>query len=70
VSGSADRDPASRHARNSEPFLARLPAGSVFYQDAITWDGKNGRPAHRGPEVHCLEPETLAAAAEGNGSRG
>jgi hypothetical protein len=51
-------------------ILVRLPAGSVFYQDAIAWDGKNGRPAHRGPEVHCLEPEALAAAAGGRGSRG
>jgi hypothetical protein len=50
--------------------LVRLPAGSVFYQDAITWDGKNGRPARRGPEVHCLEPEELAAAAGGQGLRG
>ena len=50
--------------------LVRLPAGSVFYQDAVTWGGKNGRPARRGPEVHCLEPEALAAAAEGHGSRG
>jgi hypothetical protein len=50
--------------------LVRLPAGSVFYQDAPSWPGKNGRPAHRGPEVHCLEPEALAAAAEGHGSRG
>ena len=50
--------------------LVRLPAGSVFYQDAPAWPGKNGRPAHRGPEVHCLEPGALAAAAEGRGSRG
>jgi hypothetical protein len=50
--------------------LVRLPAGSVFYQDAPSWPGKNGRPAHRGPEVHCLEPGALAAAAEGRGSRG
>jgi len=50
--------------------LVRLPAGSVFYQDAVTWPGKNGRPARRGPEVHCLEPDALAAAAEGKGSRG
>jgi len=51
-------------------ILVRLPAGSVFYQDAVTWPGRNGRPARRGPEVHCLEPEALAAAAEGRGSRG
>jgi DDE superfamily endonuclease len=51
-------------------LLVRLPAGSVFYQDAVTWPGRNGRPARRGPEVHCLEPEALAAAAGGRGSRG
>ena len=51
-------------------ILVRLPAGSVFYQDAPSWPGKNGRPGRRGPEVHCLEPEALAAAAEGHGSRG
>jgi DDE superfamily endonuclease len=51
-------------------ILVRLPAGSVFYQDAVTWPGRNGRPARRGPEVHCLEPQALAAAAEGHGSRG
>jgi hypothetical protein len=51
-------------------ILVRLPAGSVFYQDAPAWPGKNGRPARRGPEVHCLEPEAIAAAAEGRGSRG
>ena len=28
--------------------LVRLPAGSVFYQDATAWPGRNGRPAHRG----------------------
>jgi hypothetical protein len=48
----------------------RLPAGSVSYQDATAWPGRNGRPAHRGPEVHCPEPEALAAAAGGRGSRG
>ena len=36
---------------------------------APSWPGKNGRPALRGPEVHCLEPEALAAAAGGRGSR-
>jgi hypothetical protein len=50
--------------------LVRLAAGSVFYQDTPAWPGKNGRPARRGPEVHCLEPGALAAAAEGTGSRG
>jgi len=50
-------------------ILVRLPAGSVFYQDALAWPGKNGRPARRGPEVHCLEPGALAAV-EGRGTRG
>jgi hypothetical protein len=48
----------------------RLPTGSVFYQDATSCPGKNGRPARQGPEAHCLEPEALPAAAEGRGSRG
>jgi hypothetical protein len=51
-------------------ILVRLPAGSVFYQDPVTWAGKNGRPARRGPEVHCLTDEELRAAAEGRGARG
>jgi hypothetical protein len=51
-------------------ILVRLPAGSVFYQDATAWPGRNGRPARHGPEIHCLEPEALAAAAGGRGSRG
>jgi hypothetical protein len=49
----------------SAHVLVRLPAGSVCYQDAPSWPGTNGRPAHRGPEVHSLEPEALAAAAGG-----
>jgi hypothetical protein len=51
-------------------ILVRLAAGSVFYQDAPAWPGKNGRPAHRGPEVRCLEQAELEAAAEGRGPRG
>jgi hypothetical protein len=51
-------------------ILVRLPAGSVFYQDAVTWDGKTGRPARRGPEVHCLEQAELDAAAQGRGPKG
>ena len=51
-------------------ILVRLAAGSVFYCDAVTWPGKNGRPAHRGPEVHCLEQEDFQAAAAGHGPRG
>ena len=51
-------------------ILVRLPAGSTFYTDAVAWPGKNGRPAHRGLEVHCLEAEDLAAAAAGQAPRG
>ena len=35
-------------------ILVRLPAGSVFFHDALRWPGKNGRPGHRGQEIHCL----------------
>jgi hypothetical protein len=41
----------------------------VFYADAVTWDGKNGRPARRGPAVHCLEPADFAADT-GQGPKG
>lgn len=51
-------------------ILVRLPAGAVLYQDAPSWPGKNGRPAHRGPEIHCLSDDETAAAAAGNGRRG
>jgi hypothetical protein len=51
-------------------ILVRLPAGSVFCQDAVTWDGKHGRPARRGPEVHCPEQAELQAAADGRGPKG
>jgi hypothetical protein len=49
--------------------LVRLAAGSVFYADAVTWGGKNGRPARRGPAVHCLEPADFAADT-GQGPKG
>ena len=42
------------------PILDWLAADSVFYCDAPHWPGKNGRPAHRGPAVHCLEPADFA----------
>lgn len=51
-------------------ILVRLPAGAVLYQDAPSWPGRTGRPAHRGPEVHCLNAGEIAAAAEGHGRRG
>ena len=51
--------------------LVRLPAGSVFYADPVTWQGHRGRPSRRGPAVHCLEPADFqAAAAAGTGPRG
>jgi hypothetical protein len=50
--------------------LVRLAAGSVFYADPVTWEGKYGRPPRRGAAVHCLEPADFAAAAGGSGPRG
>ncbi|HEY1005195.1 MAG TPA: transposase [Streptosporangiaceae bacterium] len=49
--------------------LVRLAAGSVFYADPVTWEGRCGRPARRGPAVHCLEPADFTAGA-GHGPRG
>jgi len=49
--------------------LVRLAAGSVFYADPVTWQGRYGRPARRGPAVHCLEPADFTAGA-GHGPRG
>ncbi len=51
-------------------ILVRLAAGSVFYAEPVTWDGKYGRPPRRGAAVHCLEPADFAAAAAGSGPRG
>jgi hypothetical protein len=51
-------------------ILVRLAAGSVFYAEPVTWEGKYGRPARRGAAVHCLEPADFAAAAAGSGPRG
>jgi DDE superfamily endonuclease len=50
-------------------ILVRLAAGSVFYADPVTWEGRYGRPARRGPAVHCLEPAGFTAGA-GHGPRG
>jgi DDE superfamily endonuclease len=49
--------------------LVRLAAGSVFYADPVSWAGRYGRPARRGPAVHCLEPADFTADA-GHGPRG
>ena len=34
-------------------LLIRLPAGSVFYADPVTWPGKKGRPGKHGMAVTC-----------------
>jgi len=34
-------------------LLIRLPSGSVFYGDPVTWPGKNGRPGKHGIAVTC-----------------
>ena len=49
--------------------LVRLAAGSVFYADPVTWEGRHGRPARRGAAVHCLEPADFAADT-GQGPKG
>ena len=52
--------------------LVRLAAGSVFYADPVTWEGRHGRPARRGAAVHCLErrtsPRTPGRARKGGRS--
>jgi hypothetical protein len=50
--------------------LVRLAAGSVFYAQPVTWEGKDGRPPRRGAAVHCLEHADFAAAEAGGGPRG
>ncbi len=34
-------------------LLIRLPAGSVFHADPVTWPGKKGRPSKHGMPVTC-----------------
>lgn len=34
-------------------LLIRLPSGSVFYAEPVTWPGKNGRPGKHGTRVAC-----------------
>ena len=34
-------------------LLIRLPSGSVFYADPVTWPGKRGRPGKHGTPVTC-----------------
>jgi hypothetical protein len=38
-------------------LLIRLPARSVFYYDAITWPGKQGRPGKCGTRVACHQAD-------------
>lgn len=45
-------------------ILARLAADSVFHADPVIRPGRNGRLAHRGQEVHCLEAADFAAPAD------
>ncbi len=40
---------AGRHVH----LLIRLPSGSVFYADPVTWAGKKGRPGKHGMPVTC-----------------
>lgn len=51
-------------------ILVRLPFGSVFCEDQLTWPGKPGRPGDHGAEIHCLEPADFAAAEHGSRPRG
>jgi hypothetical protein len=40
-------------ARHPVHLLVRLPVTSVFYNDPVTWPGKNGRPGKHGTAVTC-----------------
>src|SRR6266576_1176613 len=74
LAGVARTVPATRTAQTIgqvKNVLRRLrAAGSVFYADPVTWEGRYGRPARRGAAVHCLEPADFAAAAAGSSPRG
>jgi len=41
-------------------LLIRLPGGSVFYHDPVTWAGKKGRPGKHGMPVTCHNDGQLA----------
>jgi hypothetical protein len=43
--------------------LVRLAAGSVFCTGSVTWQGRHGRPASRGPAVHGREPADFTSPA-------
>jgi hypothetical protein len=38
-------------------LLVRLPAGSTFFRDAVTWPGRNGRPGTHGTAVRCRKAD-------------
>jgi hypothetical protein len=46
-------------------LLIRLPARSVLYADAVTWPGKNGRPATHGTPVTCHNDPAAASPEPG-----
>jgi hypothetical protein len=41
-------------------LLLRLPSGSVFYGDPVTWPGRNGRPPRHGIPVTCCNDPSAA----------
>ncbi len=43
-------------------LLVRLPAGSVFYGDPVTWPGKHGRPGKHGTPVTCHKADAADQA--------
>jgi hypothetical protein len=43
-------------------LLVRLPAGSVFYADPVTWPGKRGRPGKHGTPVTCHKADAADQA--------
>ena len=43
-------------------LLVRLPAGSVFYGDPVTWPGKQGRPGKHGTPVTCHKTDAADQA--------
>jgi hypothetical protein len=43
-------------------LLVRLPAGSVFHGDPVTWPGKRGRPGKHGTPVTCHKADAADQA--------
>ena len=50
-------------------ILVRLAAGSVFYAEPVTWDGKYGRPPAAAPRCTAWSPRT-SPPPPGSGPRG